>query len=293
MKAVASRGVGNVGRLVIFIGAALASTSQPVAAAPRIVWHKDVAAATRESKSDAKPLLVKFSTSWCGYCVKMQRETFSDPSVIHRVEQCFVPLAVDGDQHKELARRLGIKSFPTTLIVSPQQEVLKKIVGFRSAEQLRGELQQACDRGQHPQAVAQSSSGKPSAAATRISVFRDLCPVSLVSQGVAVKGQAAVSADYEGYRLYFRGEEQKRTFLANPERFWPAVDGVCVVSAVEDQEVRYGQLQHAVAYGGRIWLFATAEHLDRFLQDTNGYVERLRTRSRQRNPSVARQLAER
>lgn len=254
-------------------------------AAPRITWHADLSAATRESKADSKPLLVKFSTSWCGYCVKMQRETFSDRAIIGQVEECFVPVSIDGDQHRDLVQRLGIQSFPTTLIVSSDMKVVKKIVGFRSADQLTVDLVKACER---PEAASTVSVATPSSSRRlRRSVFGKLCPVTLGVQGVAADGDLGVTQDYEGYRLAFKTQAHRDEFNKNPKRYWPVVDGVCVVSALDESNVRFGDLAHALKYQGRSWLFVSEDHKRRFERDPEHYLQRLRAmaaakRSKQR-----------
>jgi len=104
-------------------------------AAP-IAWHKDLSGASRESKERQKPLLVVVGARWCGYCRKMQTETFPDSSVTARVNQQFVPVLIDADQQAALVRKLKVDAFPTILVISPEQRIIGRFAGFQSASQL-------------------------------------------------------------------------------------------------------------------------------------------------------------
>ena len=113
-------------------------------AAKTINWRTDHRKAVEESVRLEKPILVRVGANWCGYCVKMERETFTDRTVARHVNTCFVPLALDADSDSRMVASLGITSFPTTLVISPKMQVVQKIVGFRTANQLEGQLKRLC-----------------------------------------------------------------------------------------------------------------------------------------------------
>lgn len=268
---------------LLFISLLLCLHAELLWGATRIAWHADLSAASREARQDSKPILMKVSTSWCHYCVKMQQETFNDRAIVDRVESCFVPIAIDGDQQRELVQQLGIQSFPTTLIVSPDMQVLQKIVGFRSVQQLNDNLLQVCGPNPAASPAFVSSRGK-------MSVFGNLCPVTFSVDGRRFEGPPNISVGYEGYRLAFASNEHRAEFQRDPKRYWPVVDGVCVVSALDEQQVRFGSLEFATQYGGRHWLFASKQHLQQFLSAPQAYVRRLKALAKaKRNP--AKQVA--
>ncbi len=228
-----------------------------------------MADAKRESRSDSKPMLVKVSTSWCTYCVKMQLETFDDQAVVKHVEECFVPLAIDGDKHKQLIQRLGIDTFPTTLVVSPNMRVVKKIVGFRSANQLQAELVGVCQEEQN--ALPKSKTSRP-----RKSVFGISDPVSIQLTGIPLNGSPKLTTVHAGFRLAFHNKANLDEFLRNTQRYWPVVNGMCVVSVLDRGDMKYGRPDISFEYQGRKWLFATAEHRELFQANPRDYVSRLR-----------------
>jgi thioredoxin-related protein len=99
--------------------------------------------------ADNKHVFVNFTTSWCGYCKKMNRTTFADPEVIQKMYDDFVAVKVDGDSRdtleidgykiteRNLARaEFGVRSYPTYWFLSPEGEKLGRIKGYQFKPQL-------------------------------------------------------------------------------------------------------------------------------------------------------------
>ncbi|MFZ5980968.1 MAG: thioredoxin family protein, partial [Candidatus Zixiibacteriota bacterium] len=49
-----------------------------------------------------KHLFIDFTASWCGWCKRMEKETFSDKKIIQAVNESFIPVRVWGDSNKML-----------------------------------------------------------------------------------------------------------------------------------------------------------------------------------------------
>jgi len=112
---------------------------------PTIRWHKDLKTAHRIAVQQSRPLLILFSASWCTFCHKLQRETLGEKPMVAFVEQKFVPLLLDYDKDKAVARILEVESLPCTVVLSPQADLLARVAGYAKSAEYRQSLQAALD----------------------------------------------------------------------------------------------------------------------------------------------------
>ena len=73
----------------------------------------------------------------CQHCARMKSTTYADQRVADDVSAHFIPLIIDARQEARLVKDLGIASFPTTLIVSPETGLLADLQGFIAPADLR------------------------------------------------------------------------------------------------------------------------------------------------------------
>ena len=92
-------------------------------------WHTIEDAAATQIGS--KFYLVDFYTDWCGYCKKMDRETFSDPTVAKILNRYYYKAG--GGRVHEFAR--GVKGYPTTVLYRADGSLFQSIPGFASAKE--------------------------------------------------------------------------------------------------------------------------------------------------------------
>jgi thioredoxin-like negative regulator of GroEL len=74
----------------------------------------------------------------------MKAETFTDPALTKMINSCFIPVEVDTDQNEQFARQLRIESVPTTMVISPDGDIVERREGFQSATQLKGAIARFC-----------------------------------------------------------------------------------------------------------------------------------------------------
>lgn len=108
-------------------------------AAP-VAWQQNVHNATRAAVEQNKPLLIMVGARWCGYCQKMEQQTFRDPKIQRTIADHFIPVLIDADEQPEIAQQLKATALPTLLVISPDLHVLQRTAGFQSAEELGGRL---------------------------------------------------------------------------------------------------------------------------------------------------------
>lgn len=72
-----------------------------IAYAQSVQWKTIEQAAKVDTKNNAKLFFVDFYTSWCGWCKKMDKETFSDPTVALILNAYYIPIKFDAESNTE------------------------------------------------------------------------------------------------------------------------------------------------------------------------------------------------
>ena len=261
------RRVVSASRLMLAI-VSLVSVAALVDAAP-ITWRGDAQIALREAAATGKPLLIEVGADWCHFCKKMEQETFSNPAIADHVRKCFVPVRIDADSDRAITKQLGVRTFPTTIVLSPQLELLASIKGFRSAQQLRSDLAAICNH----EYEAQRGTG------LKLSVFDRFCPVTSLDTGVPTKGYRDFHLTYRGFDLFFASEQARSQFAIQPGSYWPVADGLCSATYVDSNKATLGSWEYAVRYADRLWLFSSSEKREAFKQRPMYYLEVVRRRA--------------
>lgn len=63
----------------------------------QVNWKTIEQASKVDLKSNNKMFFIDFSTSWCGWCKKMDRDTFSDPVVAAILNKYYIPVHFDAE----------------------------------------------------------------------------------------------------------------------------------------------------------------------------------------------------
>ena len=101
-------------------------------------WLTDFEAAKATAKKENKTILVDFTGSdWCGWCIKLKEEVFSKQEFEDWAKQNVVLLELDfprkteiaaelKEQNQMLAKKYGVRGYPTILFLDAEGEVLGK-----------------------------------------------------------------------------------------------------------------------------------------------------------------------
>lgn len=102
------------------------------------VWETDFEAASTQAKKTGKLMLLNFTGSdWCGWCIRLHKEVFSQPEFKAYASESLILVELDFPRGKEqdasikaqneaLLQKYGIRGFPTILILSPEGELIEK-----------------------------------------------------------------------------------------------------------------------------------------------------------------------
>lgn len=90
-------------------------------------WQHVLAEATRQRR----PIFLDLYADWCYPCKKLERETFSHPSVHGLLRKyVMVKFNIDKPEGRSLVNRYRVERFPTTLMVDWQGQEMERVVGF-------------------------------------------------------------------------------------------------------------------------------------------------------------------
>ena len=101
------------------------------------------------------------------------------------------------------------------------------------------------------------------------------CPVTLIDKGSWVEGRAQWGARHRGRTYLFAGAEQQKAFLADPDRYAPALSGDDPVLACDQGRQVAGQRRYGVTYQSRTYLFSSPETRTAFAANPQRYTSRV------------------
>ncbi len=119
--------------------------------APTIKMEQYSEAALAKATKAKKPVAIFFTAKWCGYCKKLEQETFPDKTVQAKAKQMVFLLADMTDKESttedeaKAAQKYELQGFPTTILISKSGKYLAKesIVGYRPPKEYAAALDQA------------------------------------------------------------------------------------------------------------------------------------------------------
>ena len=110
-----------------------------------IGWKKTYPVAAAEAKSSGKLIMIDFYTDWCGWCKKLDSDTYPATEVVKASEN-FVPIKLNAEKDADgirLAKKFGINGYPTVLFLDSSEKLQYKIVGYSAAKEFAAEMTKA------------------------------------------------------------------------------------------------------------------------------------------------------
>jgi len=85
----------------------------------------------RRAEREERLVFVEFWTEWCGWCKQLDKDTFSNPTVVRAMGDllCFT---VDGESEEgaKLRERFGVRTYPTLVFLEPNGEPRDVLTGY-------------------------------------------------------------------------------------------------------------------------------------------------------------------
>jgi thioredoxin-related protein len=112
----------------------------------RLTWHKYDEGVIK-AKKEKKHIMVHFYTTWCGWCKRMDRNTFNDEEVKKVLNESYVPIRVNGQSgqklkvdgkeisERQLTGQYGVRSYPITWFLKPSGERIAPRRGYAEPDE--------------------------------------------------------------------------------------------------------------------------------------------------------------
>lgn len=275
---------------ILLLVALLAFSAAPVsiAAAPADFTVESPADGKTFKLSEAKGKYVALHfllKTECPYCLKHTRDyamkSATMPGVVHlflkpdsadeikawstkanRGED-FADVAIYRDADAKLADAFAIPGgyqfhgqsvhYPALVLLDPAGKEVFRHVGKSNAdrfsyEQFAARLAELKDK---PAALPHYNLGADKVA------LGGYDPVGYLAQSKALKGRKEINAQHRGVTYHFASEENKKLFVASPEKFLPTYGGWCATAMAKGEKVEIDPTNFKVT-NGRLFLFFKA-----------------------------------
>ena len=92
-------------------------------------WSNDLSGAIENARSSRRPVMIDFYMDWCGWCKKLDKETYSDAKV-QGFAQGFICVKVNGEKFSNLVSKYLVEVYPTIVFLDPDGKEVSRIEGY-------------------------------------------------------------------------------------------------------------------------------------------------------------------
>jgi thioredoxin-related protein len=102
--------------------------------------------ALKSAKSENKKVIVDVYTNWCGWCKRMDKDVYGNGEIREYLKKHYVSVKLNAESsakhdvagssksETEIARGFGISSYPTTVFLNSQGELITSVAGYIKAD---------------------------------------------------------------------------------------------------------------------------------------------------------------
>jgi thioredoxin-related protein len=99
-----------------------------------IPWLNSMAQARTRAIAERKPIMAYFYTDWCGWCKKLDADTFQNPQ-LQQMLRGVVPVKLNAEaEGTTLAQQLNVKGYPHIIFLDTNGNVIDRMAGYLPAE---------------------------------------------------------------------------------------------------------------------------------------------------------------
>lgn len=106
----------------------------------RLTFFTNVNPALNKARTEGKPVFVYARSKYCGACKQFESETFTNESVIEKLNKDFVLLSIDVDEQKNETRNFRLRVTPTEIFLDQNGTEIKRLLGYRTNQTFLDEI---------------------------------------------------------------------------------------------------------------------------------------------------------
>lgn len=92
---------------------------------PGVRWQTNLDTAKKMAADSNRLVLIHFTASWCRWCKPLEQNVFNQDAVAQAIEAHYVPVKLDFDQDRALAKQYGINGPPWDVVIMPDGQVVR------------------------------------------------------------------------------------------------------------------------------------------------------------------------
>jgi len=131
--------------LVFLVAGTLFSLAGPGVDSGRVEW-KTFEEAIKSARASGKLVVVDVYTTWCGWCKKMDKNTYANEKVVDYLNRHFEAVKLNAESNRrhefqgksyterELAKGFGASGYPTTVFLSADEKFITAVPGYMDAK---------------------------------------------------------------------------------------------------------------------------------------------------------------
>jgi thioredoxin-related protein len=105
--------------------------STPLATTPAVLFqHETVGLAWLAAADRKRPLVIMFKSDRCPHCDRMLAETYAHPQIRQFLYDNAETALAHSRDYADLVKRLGIRGYPTTLVISAEGQIVDSVEGY-------------------------------------------------------------------------------------------------------------------------------------------------------------------
>lgn len=119
-----------------FIAATITLLTLSVGAWAAVNWENDYDAALLKAKKEKKLVMVDVYTDWCGWCKRLDKDTYGNKDVETKLSKNFIAVKINPEKsakNASLAKEFGTRGYPHIVFLDAAGKKLSEIGGYLPA----------------------------------------------------------------------------------------------------------------------------------------------------------------